>query len=43
MADNQLSGAPTDRVVFTRKSADRIAKTVRLVEGMEPSTTPLTF
>jgi hypothetical protein len=43
MADNQLSGTPTDRVVFTKKSADRIARTVRLVEGMEPDASPLVF
>ena len=43
MADNQLSGQPTDRVVWTRKSAERIASAVRIVEGMEPEAAPLIF
>ena len=43
MADNQLGGAPKDRIVFTRKSADRIAHAVRVVEGMAPDASPLTF
>lgn len=43
MADNQLSGPPPDRVVWTRKSAERIANAVRIVEGLDPDASPLTF
>lgn len=43
MANNQLSGTPSDRIVWSRKSAERIANAVRIVEGMDPDSAPLTF
>lgn len=43
MANTQNTGPSSDRVTFTRQSAERIAKTVRIVEGMEPETSPLVF